>query len=177
MEVLDKKFRLYITEGKILSRVKRLGTQISYDLVGKNPLLVVNLNGAMVFGVDLHRSITIPSELTTIRLKSYAGTKSTGEIKTIMPLQEDIVGRTVVIVEDIVDSGATIQAIVQQMKDLGAADVRIATLLFKKEACKIENLPLDYVGFEIPNKFVVGYGLDYNGYGRNLRDIFVPAKE
>ncbi len=172
IKIKDKEFMPFILEANIKKRVKELGSEISQDLANKNPLFIVVLNGAMFFAVDLFFNITIPAEITSTRLKSYAGTQSTGKIKTIMPLQEDVADRTVVIVEDIVDSGATIERIVKQVKDLGAADVRIAVLLFKKEACKIQNLHLDYVGFEIPDKFVVGHGFDYDEEGRNLRDIY-----
>lgn len=176
MKIKGKDFYPYLLMEEIADRNKKLADRINHDLTNKNPLFVVILNGAMIFAADLYRNITIPSEITSTRLKSYAGTESTGTIKTIMPLQEDIAGRTVIIVEDIVDSGATIKRIVKQAKDLGAAKVYTAVLLFKKEACKIKDLHLDYVGFEIPDKFVVGYGLDYDEQGRNLRDIWALSE-
>lgn len=176
MRIKDKDFEPYLSEQKISDRIKELASKINHDLTNKNPLFIVILNGAMFFATDLYRQITIPSEITSTRLKSYTGTQSTGTIKTIMPLQEDIAGRTIVIVEDIVDSGITIKKITSQIKDLGANEVYSAVLLFKKEACKDQNLHLDYVGFEIPDKFVVGYGLDYDEQGRNLDSIYVLAK-
>lgn len=175
IKIKDKEFEVFLSEEKLTNRIKELGDKITNDLFDKNPLFIVVLNGAMFFGVELFLNINAPAEITTTRLKSYAGTKSTGKIKTIMPLQEDIAGRTIVIVEDIVDSGTTIQRIVQQVKDLGAAEVYTAILLFKKEACKVKDLHLDYVGFEVPDKFVVGHGFDYDERGRNLRDVYALA--
>lgn len=172
VKIKDKTFEKFITNDEISTRIKELAKQINRDLAGKNPLFVVVLNGAMFFAVDLFLNITIPAEITSTRLKSYAGTKSTGTIKTIMPLQEDIADRTVVIVEDIVDSGTTIERIIKQVKDLGAAKVYTAILLFKKEACKIPSLKLNYVGFIIPDNFVIGHGFDYDEQGRNLPDIY-----
>ena len=173
IKIKDKEFETFLSKDKLTNRIEELGKKITKDLLGKDPLFIVVLNGALFFGAELFLNIDIPTaEITTTRLKSYAGTQSTGKIKTIMPLQEDIAGRTVVIVEDIVDSGTTIQRIIQQVKDLGAAEVYTAILLFKKEACKIKDLHLDYVGFEVPDKFVVGHGFDYDEQGRNLRDIY-----
>ena len=123
IKIKDKEFEVFLSEEKLTNRIKELGDKITNDLFDKNPLFIVVLNGAMFFGAELFLNINAPAEITTTRLKSYAGTKSTGKIKTIMPLQEDIAGRTIVIVEDIVDSGTTIQRIVQQVKDLGAAEV------------------------------------------------------
>ena len=175
IKIKDKEFEVFLSEEKLTNRIKELGDKITDDLFDKNPLFIVVLNGAMFFGAELFLNINAPAEITTTRLKSYAGTKSTGKIKTIMPLQEDIAGRTIVIVEDIVDSGTTIQRIVQQVKDLGAAEVYTAILLFKKEACKVKDLHLDYVGFEVPDKFVIGHGFDYDEQGRNLRDVYALA--
>lgn len=168
----DKTFESYIMKSGIISRITKLANQISNDLSGKNPLFVVVLNGAMLFGSELFLQITIPAEITTMRLKSYSGTKSAGTIETIMPIQEDVSGRTVVIVEDIVDSGATIQYVIERVKNLGAAEVHVATLCFKEEACKIPGFKPDYIGYIIPNRFIVGHGFDYDGAGRNLPDIY-----
>lgn len=173
IKIKDKTFEKHILRSGIAARIAKLAKQISHDLAGKNPLFVVVLNGAMFFGSELFLNITIPAEITSTRLKSYTGTKSTGTIKTIMPLQEDIAGRTVVIIEDIVDSGATIERIIKQVKDLGATEVYTAVLLFKEEACKNPDLKLDYVGFIVPDKFVIGHGFDYDEQGRNLPDIYV----
>lgn len=170
--IKNKEFETFLSNKKLTDRIEELGREITNDLFDKNPLFIVVLNGAMFFGAELFLNITAPAEITTTRLKSYAGTQSTGKIKTIMPPQEDIAGRTIVIVEDIVDSGTTIQRIIQQVRDLGAAEVYTAILLFKKEACKVKDLHLDYVGFEVPDKFVVGHGFDYDEQGRNLRDVY-----
>ena len=177
IKIKDKEFEMFLSNKELTDRIKELGDEITDDLLGKSPLFIVVLNGAMFFGTELFLNISIPTaEITTTRLKSYAGTKSTGKIKTIMPLQEDIAGRTVVIVEDIVDSGLTIQRIIQQMRDLGATEVYTAVLLFKKEACKVKDLHLDYIGFEVPDKFVVGHGFDYDEKGRNLHNVYALAE-
>ncbi len=175
MQIKDKNFKLYLSETTISNRVKQLAAEISNDLSGQNPLFITVLTGAMIFASDLYRNITIQSELTSIRLKSYVGTESTGKVKTVTPLYEKVSDRTVVIVEDIIDSGITIQNIIQQIKSLGAKNIFVVALLFKEEACKIKKPPIDYYGFKIPNKFVVGYGLDYDEQGRNLRDIYEIA--
>lgn len=177
VQVGDKIFRRYIKKSDIDARITEIATEIDRDLAGENPLFVIILNGAFIFAADLYRAITIPSEITTTRLKSYSGTETTGAVKTIMPLQESVVDRTVVIIEDIVDSGLTIQKIIHQIKDLGAKDVRTAILLFKPDSCQIENPPIDYCAFKIPSKFIVGYGLDYDEAGRSFPDIYALADE
>lgn len=175
VQVGDKVFERFLREEIILAQIENIAEQINEDLKDKNPLFVVILNGAMIFASDLYRRITIPSEFTSTRLKSYDGTLTTGTVKTLIPLTEDVAGRTVVVVEDIVDSGRTIERITQQLRDLGAADVRTAILLFKEEACQLKNPPITYCCFTIPDKFVVGYGLDYNEGGRGWRDIYTLA--
>lgn len=170
--VHGRPFRRYLTEAEILEAVDRMAAQINEDLKDENPLFVVILNGAFIFAADLYRRIKIPSEITSTRLKSYDGTETTGSVKVLMPLYESPVGRTVVIVEDIVDSGYTIKQITEQLKNSGAKDVKTAILLHKPTACKVDGLELDYVAFEIPEKFIVGYGLDYDESARGLRDIY-----
>ncbi len=168
----DKTFIPYITEEKIRAAVKNVAGQINSDLEGKHPLFLVVLNGSFLFAADLVRDVKLECEISFVKLASYHGTESSGKIKELVGLNEDIAGRDVIIVEDIVDTGNTIVHIVDQLKKLAPASVRIATLLFKPEAYK-KDIPVDYRGLEIPNAFIVGYGLDYNGLGRNLRDIYV----
>ena len=173
IKVSDKIFKPYLSQDKILAEVERIAEQMNKDLDGKNPLLICVLNGAFIFAADLYRRLTIPSQITFMRMKSYVGTETTGKVKTISNLLESVVDRTVVIVEDIVDSGYTMQRMIEQLKELGAKDVRVAVLLNNPKARKVEGLNIDYCCLEIPNDFIVGYGLDYNEEGRNLPDIYV----
>lgn len=169
----DKVFVPYLTEEKIAAAVKVVATKINADYAGKNPLFLVVLNGAFLFAADLLRSIDSDGcEVSFVKFSSYEGVSSTGKVKELIGLNEHLEGRHVIIVEDIVDTGNTI---VQMMDDLDhrkPASVRIAALLFKPEAYK-KDVKIDYVGIEIPNAFIVGYGLDYDGLGRNLKDIYV----
>jgi len=177
IKVSDRTFKTYLSKEKIQTEVTRVAQQISKDLEGvERPLFVCVLNGAFVFASDLFRQITLPdAEITFIRMKSYEGTKTTGKVKTIVGLMESVVDRDVVIVEDIVDSGYTMQRLISQLKDLGARSVKVCCLLKKPLALKVLDLQLDYVALEIPNDFIVGYGLDYNEQGRNLPDIWVVS--
>lgn len=169
-------FRPFIECDKIRSRVAELGAQITEDFKGRKPLLVCVLNGAAPFAVDLFRAIDTDAEITFIRLKSYEGTGSTGKVKEIMGLTDDLSGRDVIIIEDIIDTGNTMTKLVADMRALGPASVSIATLLFKPDALQVHVEPR-YVGFNIPSKFIIGYGLDIDGMARNLNDIYVLADE
>lgn len=169
-------FEPYITEEKIAARVVELGKQITGDCAGKCPLFVCVLTGAFPFASDLFRAVDGDAEIAFIRLKSYEGTSSTGAIKEVLGLHEDITGRTVIVVEDIIDTGHTMHNLVAHLRTLGPADIKIATLLFKPDALRRPVKP-DYVGFEIPTKFIIGYGLDIDGKARNLRDIYVLKDE
>ncbi len=173
MNVSDKEFKPYLSEAQILVEVERIAAQINKDFSDKNPLFICVLNGAFVFASDLYRRITIPSEITFMRLKSYEGTETTGKVRTIGSLVEPVKGRSVVVIEDICDSGFTLQHMVEKLKEMGAEEVRVAVLLNKPNARRVEGLKLDYCCLEIPNDFIVGYGLDYNEQGRNLPDIWV----
>jgi len=163
----------YLAEEKIAAAVKVVAKKINSDYAGKNPLFLVVLNGAFLFAADLLRCIDSDGcEVSFVKFSSYAGTESTGKVKELIGLNETLEGRDVIIVEDIVDTGNTI---VQMMDDLAkrkCASVKIAALLFKPEAYR-KDVKIDYVGIEIPDAFIVGYGLDYDGLGRNLKDIYV----
>ncbi len=171
VKIKDKEFAPFIPEKKILEQIDRVAEEINRDLADKNPLFLCILNGAFMFASDLMKRVHIPSEISFVKLTSYAGTTSTGTLKELIGLNEEIEGRSVVIVEDIVDTGHTIVSVIEQLKQKNPSDVRVATLLYKPNALKVE-LKLDYVAMEIPNDFILGYGLDYDGYGRNLADIY-----
>jgi hypoxanthine phosphoribosyltransferase len=171
----DKTFDSYLSEQTIQERIRELAVQISKDYAGKTgkqaPLFIGILNGAFMFASDLFKELTIDAEISFIKLASYSGTKSTGKVVTAIGLDQDLVGRDLIIIEDIVDTGRTLHDFLPRLQDHNPASLRIATLLHKPEATQYD-LTLDYVGFAIPNKFVVGYGLDYDGLGRNLREIY-----
>ena len=173
--LIDREFSVYITEDEIQSRVTALAEKISEDLKGKDVLFFGVLNGVFLFAADLIRQITLECQGSFIKLASYDGTSSTGKIKELIGWNEDITGKTVVVLEDIVDTGATLERVIGELKLRKASEIRICTLLFKPEAYT-KDIPIDYIGFEIPNNFVVGYGLDYDGYGRNLKAIYKLTK-
>lgn len=171
VQVRDKEFELFIPESEILRSIDRIAKQMSDDLAGKDPLFVCVLNGSFMFAAELMKRVTIPSEISFVRMASYQGTKSTGKIKEIYGLEEDITDRTVVIIEDIIDTGHTMSLILDQLACDNPMEIKVATLLFKPEALKCD-VQIDYVALEIPSDFIVGFGLDYDGYGRNLPDIY-----
>ena len=171
VQLLDKVFEISITEARIINAIKRIAQEIARDLRDKDPLLICVLNGSFMFASDLMKEMSFNCEISFVKLSSYSGTKTTGNVKQLIGLNEDIKGRHIVLLEDIVDTGITIANVVEQLKKLEPEDVRVATMLFKPDAY-IKDMKLDYVGLEIPNDFIVGYGLDYNGYGRNLRNIY-----
>ena len=171
VQVKDRQFSLYISEKELKEQVRKVAEQMNADLSGKNPLLLVILNGAFVFAADLLRDVTIPCEVSFIRLASYEGTSSTGEVKQLIGLNEDIEGRTVVIVEDIIDSGLTMQELLLILAKKNPKEIRIASLFVKPNNLKVD-LNIHYRCFDIENDFIVGYGLDYDQQGRNLPDIY-----
>lgn len=176
IQVSDRLFKPYLSQEQILAAVDKVAEQINRDLADENPIFICVLNGAFIFAADLYRRISFPSQMTFMRMKSYEGIETTGTVKTIASLHESVVGRTVVIVEDIVDSGYTMQRVIAQLQDLGAKTVKVAVLLNKPNARKVDGLNIDYCCLEIPNDFIVGYGLDYNEEGRNLPDIYVVTE-
>ena len=171
IKVHDKSFETYLTENIIQQRVKELAASISKDYEGKKPLFIAILNGSFMFAADLFRHLTIEAELCFIKLASYKGMKSSGKIVTTIGLEEDLFGKDVIIVEDIVDTGKTLHNFLPKLVHQQPKSLKIISLLHKSEATEYP-LKLDYVGFDIPNKFVVGYGLDYDGLGRNLKEIY-----
>ena len=176
VKIKDKTFETSMTEAEIKQRVKELAQQMSRDLEGKNPLFLAVLNGAFIFAADLMREMTIPCEISFVKLASYQGTTSTGTIHEVIGINEDLSARTVVIVEDIVESGLTIKRMMEQIGTRHPASVQVCTLFFKPEQLK-EDLKLDYVAFSIPNDFILGYGLDYDQQGRGLKDLYTLVTE
>jgi hypoxanthine phosphoribosyltransferase len=174
--IKDKTFEVSMTEAQIKQRVKELAQQMSRELEGKNPLFLAVLNGAFIFAADLMREMTIPCEISFVKLASYQGTTSTGKIQEVIGINENLSGRTVVIVEDIVESGLTIKRMMEQLGTRNPASVQVCTLFFKPERLK-EDLKLDYVAFSIPNDFILGYGLDYDQMGRGLKDLYTLVSE
>ena len=172
VKIKDKEFIPMISEAEIKQRVKAVAEQINKDLEGKNPLLLAVLNGSFIFAADLMREITIPSEISFVKLASYQGTTSTGKVKEVIGINEDLTGRTVVIVEDIVESGLTIKRMIESIGTRNPESIHICTLLLTPDRLKTD-LDIEYVAFKIPNDFILGYGLDYDQQGRNLKDIYV----
>lgn len=171
MTIKDKTFETFIPEEEILRRVKAVADRINVDMAGKNPLFLAVLNGAFVFAADLLRMITIPCEISFVKLASYEGTTSTGKVKEVIGINENLAGRTVVIVEDIVDTGLTMKQMVETLGTRQPESVHICTLLLKPDKLKVD-LDIEYVAMEVPNEFILGYGLDYDQQGRQLRDIY-----
>lgn len=176
VQVLDKKFKISIPEEEILKRIDAVAEEINRDMAGKNPLFLAVLNGAFMFAADLMKRIKIPSEISFVKLASYQGVTSTGKVKEVIGINENISGRTVIILEDIVESGLTLKRMLESLGTRNPESVHICTLLFKPEKL-VEDLDIKYVAIRIPNDFVVGYGLDYNQQGRNLKDIYTLVKE
>jgi hypoxanthine phosphoribosyltransferase len=171
IQIKDMHFKLSIPDSEIQQAVARVGQDINMDLVDTNPLFICVLNGAFMFAGDLMKTISIPCEITFIKLSSYDGLYTSGTVKEIIGLNESVVGRNVVVVEDIVDTGITMERILASLKAKGANDIKVATFLQKPDALQ-RDIQVDYVAMSIPNDFIVGYGLDYDGYGRNLKDIY-----
>jgi len=172
MKVKDKRFKVYLEETEIKKRLIALGQQITEDYTGKPIVMVGILNGAFMFLSDLCRYIDLPLELSFAKYSSYKGTTSTGKVAELIGFDDSIKGKDVIIVEDIVDTGNTIRKLTEDIVKKEPASVKIAALLLKPEVYK-GSIPIDYLGMEIANRFVVGYGLDYDGFGRNLKDLYV----
>lgn len=174
LTVKDKKFVTFIEKQPLEERIAEVGREISEEYRDKNPLFVVVLNGAFMFAAELMKNVTIGCEITFVRVSSYAKTESTGQLTEVLGLKESIHNRHVIIVEDIVDTGLTMNKLLFQLSTQRPESIQVATMLFKPSALKTP-LSVKYCGFEIENRFVVGYGLDYDGYGRNFDRIYVLA--
>ena len=171
-------FEPYITKQQIATQVKRVAAEINEDLDGDDaPLFICVLNGAFIFAADLYREVNLPhSQSTFVRFKSYDGMCSTGELRQLMGLQEDIEGKNVIVIEDIVDTGTTAAELINLLAEHNPKSIKLATLLFKPNSIINQVMP-DYVGFNIPSKFIIGYGLDLDGEARNLSDIYILSKD
>ena len=175
IKVHNKQFQVHITKEQVDNRIIELAEIINKTYSGKNPLLLSILSGSFMFTSDLMKKITIDCELTFMRIKSYAGLKSGGDVKILMGVSEEINDRHVLVIEDIIDTGNTIQQIFHQVKKYNPKDLKVMSFLFKPEAMKTDYKP-DYVGFEVENKFFVGYGLDYDGHGRNHPGVYILSE-
>ena len=171
IKVHDKSFETYLSEETIQQRIKEMGAEINKDYEGKRPLFIAILNGSFMFAADLFKHLTIQAELCFIKLASYKGMKSSGKVVTSIGLEEDIFGKEIIIVEDIVDTGKTLHRFLPKLIHQQPKSLKIVTLLHKSEATEYP-ITLNYIGFDIPDKFVVGFGLDYDGLGRNLKEIY-----
>lgn len=176
IQVNGKNFQPYLSVAEIDEQVKRLGEEINRDYLGKRPLFIAILNGSFMFASDLFKKITIDAEICFIKLASYKGTRSTGHVITSIGLDESLKGRHVIVLEDIVDTGKTLNEFLPQLRDQQPATLKIAALLHKPDAL-VHPLKIDYLGFNVPNKFLLGFGLDYDGLGRNLKEIYQLVEE
>ena len=171
VKVHDKEFAPYLTSREIDEQIARVAAEINRDYAGKRPLFIAILNGAFIFASDLFKQINLEAEIAFIKLASYKGVKSTGKVITAIGLDTEIFGRDVIIIEDIVDTGKTLFQFLPQLEHQHPSSLKIASLLHKPNAM-IHPIKIDYLGFTIPDKFVVGYGLDYDGLGRNIKEIY-----
>ncbi len=176
LQVLDLQFEESISAERIAERIESLAMEMNRDLADKNPIYLGILNGAFMFASDLFKLINIPCQISFLKLASYEGTQSKGTVKQLIGINQELKDRTVVILEDIVDTGITLDTITRQLSGYQPKEILVATMLFKPDAVQKE-VNLDYVGFEVPNEFLLGYGLDYNGYARNLPEIYTLVKD
>ena len=172
--IKDKQFKPFISQQKIADAVKKLAGAINTELKDDSPVFLAVLNGSFMFAADLLKEISIPCEITFVKLASYQGTTSTGQVSELIGLSENLSGRTVVIIEDIVDSGLTLERLTEMLQKKNVKQIKVATILLKPSSYT-RSIKVDYIGFNIANDFVVGYGLDYEGLGRNLKEIHVLA--
>ncbi len=175
VQILDKEFKVFVKAKKIDECIERMAKQMDQDFKYKDPIFLGILNGSFMFVSDLFKHLTIDCQISFLKLASYQGTTSSGSVKRLVGLNEDIKDTTVIILEDIIDTGVTRENSMRQLKGYEPAEIKVASLTYKPSAYT-KDIPIDYVGFEIPNDFIVGYGLDYDGYGRNLKDLYVLNK-
>ncbi len=171
IKLKDKSFRLSLPEADILARIKEVADRINKDYEGRTPLFLAVLNGSFMFASDLMKEISVDCEISFVKLASYQGTMSTGKVHEVIGINEDLHGRDIIIVEDIVESGKTMVQMMDSLANRHPASIKICTLFFKPSKLQ-EDVTVDYCAFEIPDDFIVGYGLDYDQRGRNLRDIY-----
>jgi len=176
IRVHDKSFEISIPEAEIQKAVTRMATEINRDLADKDPVFLGILNGAFMFASDLFKQLDFPTQITFLKLASYSGTTSTGMVKQLIGINMDLKDRFVVILEDIVDTGITLDTIQRQLSGYQPKQLLVATFLHKPD-CTVRDVKLDYVGMRIPDDFVIGYGLDYDGYGRNYKDLYTVVEE
>ncbi|MCQ2263544.1 MAG: hypoxanthine phosphoribosyltransferase [Bacteroidales bacterium] len=172
----DRKFVKYISETEIDAAIEKVAAMVNEEYKNDIPILLFVLNGSVIFGADLMKRLDIPCRMTCIRLSSYEGTKTTAQVKNMIGLSENLEGQRVLVIEDIIDTGTTYAYITKMLEEAHVKDVKIATLTFKPDSYK-QPMPIDFVGISIPNKFILGRGMDYNGLGRNLRDIYQVVDE
>ncbi len=175
VKIHDKVFVPYINENLLQNRILEIAEQMNQELRDANPIFLAILNGSFFFAADLLRELDFHCQISFVRVASYQGTQSTGEVKELLGIDENLKGRNVVVLEDIVDTGLTMQNIVEWVSQQEANQVKVATMTVKREALTLD-VPLHYVGFDVPNKFLVGYGLDYDQLGRNLKGIYQPKE-
>jgi hypoxanthine phosphoribosyltransferase len=176
MKIKDLTFEKFIDEKDINNKTTSLAAMVDHDYASRIPVFLPVLNGSFMFGADLLKRVTIPCKVSFVKISSYVGTVSSGQIKTLIGLDESLFNQDIIIVEDIVDTGLTLQKIVNELKSLGTKSVEVISLLRKKPA-REKGVAIKYLGFDIDQEFVVGYGLDYDGLGRNLRDIYKTDSE
>ena len=176
IQVKDREFEVFLKEEDIQKEIKRVAAEINRDYVGKEPLFLCILNGSFMFAADLLKDVNIPCNVSFVKVSSYQGTDTTGKVKELMGLQEAVESRHIIIVEDIVDNGYTMRELLDALAPAKAASVQVCALLCKPDKLKVD-INLKYLAMNIPNGFIVGYGLDYDGFGRNSRDIYKIVKE
>jgi hypoxanthine phosphoribosyltransferase len=172
----DKTFEKYIDRKSIRKAIVKMGKNLSKEFKKEHPVFVCVLNGSFMFAADLVREFSYPCTMSFIKLSSYKGMLSAGKVETLIGINEDICNKTVVVVEDIIDSGLTIAKIIKELKKHKPKRIIVTTLFFKPDACK-KKVKIDYIGIKIPDKFIVGFGLDYNGMGRNYKNIYIVKQK
>jgi hypoxanthine phosphoribosyltransferase len=171
MKVKDLEFHQFINKATIQKQVRELAAEITRDYADKTPVFLPVLNGAFIFAAELLKQVEIPCKVSFVKVSSYMGTHSSGQLKTLIGLEESLFNQHIIIVEDIIDTGLTLKKLIDDLQGLGAKSVEVVALL-RKQPARDNNIPAKYVGFEIDKEFVLGYGLDYDGLGRNLKDIY-----